>query len=65
MKTLKILNLLFKKIITVQLLQASKIGKTLTLISSKSDHYFADRAIQDKTNHLLYLWKKVNRDYKK
>jgi hypothetical protein len=38
--TLKILKLLKKKVITVPLLSASKIGKTLTLIASKSDGYF-------------------------
>jgi hypothetical protein len=47
------------------LLQASKIGKTLTLISSKNDDYFSDRSIKDKTNNLLNIWKKITKDYKK
>lgn len=63
--TLKILNILNKKRITVQLLQISKIWKTLTLISSKSDDYFSDTSIKDKTNNLLNIWKKVTKDYKK
>jgi len=63
--TLKILKLLKKKVITVPLLSSSKIGKTLTLITSKSDDYFQDNSIKDITNNLLNIWKKITKDFKK
>jgi len=46
-KIVKILNILITKKITVELLKATKIGKTISQINDKKEDYFEDKDIKE------------------
>lgn len=50
-----------KKKVTVELLKATKIGKTISQINDKKEGFFEDEAIKAVAGNLLKKWKNVHK----